>query len=583
MSTVNFERCGRYELREVLGEGAMGTVYRAWDPALARAVAIKVIQGWELSDDTVERFRREAQVLAKLPHPHIVGVYDVSMTGDDPFIVMELVEGRSLAALIKDRASTTMAQRLRMIIQVCDALACAHAAGVVHRDVKPGNILVTAGGTAKLADFGIARLHDSTLTATSKIVGTPAYLAPEAFSGGPIDARTDIYGVAASLYEWSCGSRPHEASDLASLVAKVTRSEAPSLAAAWPECPPGLDRCLQRGLARDPDERYQRAVDLADDLTAVLRALGALPADGATDLTQRVAAPGADERTGRPLRKRLIAALAGAAALVAVLLAYPGTTASPPTLTPIPEATPAGRPPETVDTAANKPGKRPTSGNELSKPSSGNGDLVAGRDSTTRGGRQVPPGKDSDTISPAPPAVEEEEDEPVRRAVPVGTRVHVSLLTELRTDRSQPGHEFEGRLAEPILLNNEVIAPTGTGLRGIVDEVRGGGGGRPPSIRLSLSELLLAGTPTKIRTARYEVVSPVDSNRDPSLTTLILGAATGALIGGVTGGGSGAVIGGAIGAAASVPRSAPRPGDIVLTNPLIFRLAEPLLLAVNPE
>ncbi|MDP2052233.1 MAG: serine/threonine-protein kinase [Acidobacteriota bacterium] len=579
--SINFERCGRYELREVLGEGAMGTVYRAWDPALARAVAIKVIQARALSEDLLERFRREAQVLAKLPHPHIVGVFDVSMAGDDPFIVMELVEGSSLAGLIKTRAASTTAQKLRMIIQVCDALACAHSAGVVHRDVKPGNILITAGGSAKLADFGIARLYDSTLTSTAKIVGTPAYLAPEAFSGGPIDARTDIYGVAASLYEWSCGSRPHEAGDLASLVARVTNSEAPSLAAVWTECPPRLDRCLQRGLARNPEERYQRAVDFADDLARVLEELGASPVEGAPDLTLRLDPPVAEPGT-RP-RKHVIAALAGTATLVALLLACPRNTASPPAFATNPESAPdTNRPPDASDTTANQP--EPRTGNEPIKTSSGSDALAAGRGRPTRGGAgRFPPGRDSAASSPAPLIVEEEADEPVRRAVPIGTRVHVSLLTELRTDRSQPGHEFEGRLAEPLLFNNEVIAPAGTGLRGIVDEVRTGGSGRPPSIRLSLSELLLAGAPMKIRTARYEVVSPTDSNHDPSLTTLILGAATGALIGGVTGGSRGAATGGAIGASIAAQPSAPRPGDIVLTNPLIFRLAEPLQLAATPE
>lgn len=583
MSIVNFEHCGRYELREVLGEGAMGTVYRAWDPALARAVAVKVIQGWELSDDTVERFRREAQVLAKLPHPNIVGVYDVSVTGEDPFIVMELVEGRSLAALIKSGQPSPIAQHVRMMIQVCDALACAHAAGVVHRDVKPGNILVTAGGTAKLADFGIARLHDSTLTATSNVVGTPAYLSPEAFSGKPIDARTDIYGVAACLYELASGSRLHDASDIASLVAKVTQHDAPRLSAAWNDCPPALDRCLQRGLARNPDERYQRAVDFADALGKVLKELGASPIATALDVTERVA-PLAVTAT-LPTWNRTRAAIAAAVMLLLLLIVFwprGATTVPPSTTNEVAALTPGG----TVPTAT-----APASVDSVNRAAPPPTAPVNAPDAATRRGPSSTRGATASTSSanpvsgpPAAPAIEDDEEEPVRRAVPIGTRVHVSLGTELRTDRSQPGHEFHGILAEPISFDGTVVAPTGTALRGIVDEVRQRGGGRPPSFRLSLSELLIAGTPTRVRTARYEVIGPDNTPGGASLTTLILGAAAGALIGGMTGGNRGLVGGAAIGAAAaSRVREAPQPGELVLSNPLIFKLAEPLLLAAKPD
>lgn len=602
MPIARFEHCGRYELHEILGEGAMGTVYRGWDPALARAVAIKLIQGWELSEDTVERFRREAQALAKLPHPNIVGVYDVSMAGDDPFIVMELVEGRSLAAVI-NAGVPPIVDQLRLMIQVCDALACAHAAGIVHRDVKPGNIMVTTAGHAKLADFGVARLHDSTLTATANVVGTPAYLAPEAFSDGAIDERTDIYALTACLYELASGSRLHQGSDLASLVARVTQHDAPRLSSAWPDCPPALDRCVQKGLARRPEDRYQRAVDLADDLGAVLKELGASPTASAPDRTKRVTPP-VPRSFWQENRPR--AALAAALLLLALeflprggapvppsdeLMAGPtdslGSGARALTSPGATSGTPAGRPSNApTDSVANPPAtslsnRRIDSINDSGVHSVNKAGPAPRGPSTTRGAVRQPPASASSAPAPAP-VDEDDEEEPARRAVPIGTRLHVSLVTELRTDRSQPGHQFEGRLAQAVALGGEVIAPAGAVVRGIVDEVHAGAGARAPSLRLSLSELTLNGAPARIRTARYEVVSPTDAGG--AMGTLVLGSVAGAVAGGLTAGSRGAVTGGALGAAAaSSGREAPRPGDIVLSNPLIFRLAEPLLLASKPD
>lgn len=266
---VSPDRLGRYEIRGVLGSGAMGIVYSAWDPELERPVAIKIIQSLTLSEQEVERFRREAQMLARLTHPHIVAVYDIGAERTAPYVVMELVEGSTVASEIARQGSRPLRDKVRLVAEVCDALAFANAAGVVHRDVKPANIIITQTGAAKLADFGVARLKSSSLTATAHLVGTPAYLAPELFAGAEVDARADVYGAAATLFEWACGSRAHQSDNLAMLMAKVIQDDAPDIRERWPGCPALLAECLKRGLAKDPDQRYQTARDFGDALRSI--------------------------------------------------------------------------------------------------------------------------------------------------------------------------------------------------------------------------------------------------------------------------------------------------------------------------
>lgn len=552
MATASFERCGRYELRDVLGEGGMGTVYRAWDPDLAREVAVKIVHGWPLDDSHLERFRREAQLLARLPHPNIVSVFDVGSIGDEPFIVMELVDGRSLAETMAEGRPLPFEKKVRAAGQICDALVCAHAAGIIHRDVKPGNILLTTQGLAKLADFGIARLHGTSLTRPSVVVGSPAYLAPEVFDGQPADARSDIYGLAASLYEWLSGVRPHDVNDARAISAKVAREDARPLSDVWPDCPPSLERCVQRGLSRDPGARYQTADAMAADLRLIL-------GESRPAASEFPARPEAGSRTGR-LRRAVLAGCAFVAVLMASGLLWNGraepvhpaadapsaATATPgqdgPLNPPPPDATPVP-----IRRAGNPP---------------------------TQGGNPGPA-----TREPAGELAEEDDEKLLPVRLPVGTALRAQVLTELRTDRSLAGHEFDAALSEPVAWQGQVVARAGTRVKGLVHEVGAGGRDTPPYLQLSLTALTLSDTDVPIRTALYRVVAPPTAGGE-SLRVLILGAALGAIAGAAIGGSDGAVTGGVMGATLSrPPASAPEP--VVLTSPLTFKLAAPLPLPVR--
>ena len=202
---------GRYRLRSLLGRGGMAEVWQGLDERLDRPVAVKVLDRRALEDPTVvARFDREARAVARLAHPNIVSVYDVGVDDDMPYLVMELVHGQSLAALI-DGGPISIDDAVNVAVQVCDALQAAHEAGVVHRDVKPANILIAPAGTVKVCDFGIARVSQATqagLTRSHVTVGTAEYMAPEQASGGPVDARTDLYALGCVLYAMLTGSPP---------------------------------------------------------------------------------------------------------------------------------------------------------------------------------------------------------------------------------------------------------------------------------------------------------------------------------------------------------------------------------------
>ena len=196
---------GRYRPTAILGTGAMGLVYRAEDPVIGREVAIKVMRTESLDAETradyFERFRREVQAAGRCSHAGIVAIYDYAENDGEPFIVMELVEGRSLQRLLRDTAARASLDPVGLMLQVLDALDCAHAFAVVHRDIKPANILVTSSGQAKIADFGIARSsHLTSMTMTGGMIGTPSYMAPEQVIGQDVDHRADLFAAGAILY-----------------------------------------------------------------------------------------------------------------------------------------------------------------------------------------------------------------------------------------------------------------------------------------------------------------------------------------------------------------------------------------------
>ena len=275
-------RLGPYEILSPIGAGGMGEVYSAKDTRLDRTVAIKVLPS-HLSDDTElrQRFEREARAVSGLNHPHICTVYDVGQQNGTDFLVMEYLEGETLAdRLTKGPMQTD--QVLRHAIEISDALDKAHRQGVVHRDVKPGNIMLTKSG-AKLLDFGLAKLRDTqsvpgevrvtnlptenrSLTGAGTILGTFHYMAPEQLEGKEADARTDIFAFGAVVYEMATGRKAFEGESQASLITAIMSSEPQPISTLAPMTPPALDHIVKRCLDKDPDDRFEAAHDVMLEL-----------------------------------------------------------------------------------------------------------------------------------------------------------------------------------------------------------------------------------------------------------------------------------------------------------------------------
>jgi len=244
---------GRYEVRGVLGEGSMGRVYRAYDKAADREVAVKVLKGLVASDPrAVERFRREAATGRWFGHPALVDLLDA---GPD-YIVQQLVEGESLAARLRRRGLIRAGAALPILAAVAAALDHVHSRAVVHRDVKPSNVLLARGGAAKLADFGIARLGWAPITRTGEIIGTPAYMAPEQLSGGVAHPKSDLYALAVVAHEMLTGIRPFRRPSMAALLQSIVADEPPRASAVNPALPRAVDAVLAKALAKVPKERY---------------------------------------------------------------------------------------------------------------------------------------------------------------------------------------------------------------------------------------------------------------------------------------------------------------------------------------
>jgi len=288
---------GRYRLIEPLARGGMATVWIAEDPVLSRQVAVKVLRADLAADDATRvRFRHEAIAAAKLSHPNIVSTFD---TGDDDgiaYIVMELIHGPTLRDLIDQRGGLAVSDVIRIGKQVADALDAAHRAGLVHRDVKPANVLVPASGPVKVTDFGIAKAAGGDdLTRTGTVMGTARYLSPEQVNGRPTDARTDVYALGLLMYEALCGHPPFGGdTDIATAMARLTTS-APAVRAERPEVSAALDDVIHQCLARQPASRFASAAAVRDALErARLDPTGAIP----RPVTLAPAVPRASDVTG---------------------------------------------------------------------------------------------------------------------------------------------------------------------------------------------------------------------------------------------------------------------------------------------
>jgi len=266
---------GKYQVTGILGEGAMGVVYKGFDPGIQRVVALKTVRrqlldSSEYGASMLARFRNEAQAAGRLSHPGIVAVYDFGDEADVAFIAMEYVEGNTLERYVASQVRFTEEDVVSVVAQLLDALDHAHNHGVWHRDIKPANLLMTRQGRLKVADFGIARIESAGLTQAASVIGTPSYMAPEQFLGQAIDRRVDIYGTGVLLYQLLVGRPPFVGSS-ESLSYRVVH-EAPVLPSAVPgsTCGTTFDSLLAVALAKDPKQRYPTAAAFKQALTATV-------------------------------------------------------------------------------------------------------------------------------------------------------------------------------------------------------------------------------------------------------------------------------------------------------------------------
>jgi serine/threonine-protein kinase len=313
---------GRYDIDDVVGTGGMSTVYKARDRLLERTVALKVLHShYEHDTEHAQRFRNEARAVAQLSHPNIVTVIDRGEADGHQFIVFEYVEGENLKQLLVGRGPLPVQRALELTLQVAGGLAFAHAHGIVHRDVKPQNVLVAADGSAKVTDFGIARSLDVELgiTQTGTVLGTSSYLSPEQASGKPVTPATDVYSLGVVLFELLTGNVPFPGENLVAVAMRHLNEAPPSLLERRPDVPVRLAAAVKRALAKSPAERFPSM----DAFAAELR--GCLDGAAGVDPERTLIVPAAARPRSRSQRRRRrggrLAAVLGLLGLLAALAA----------------------------------------------------------------------------------------------------------------------------------------------------------------------------------------------------------------------------------------------------------------------
>jgi len=373
MSANNPDHIGRYRVLDRIGGGGMGTVYRARDPQIDRTVAIKVLNTDD--EELRARFRQEVRVAGTLTHSNIVTIYDYGEENGRPFIVMEFVDGRVLSDLWRDHRAFTLKEKLRLTQQLCAALDYAHAHGIVHRDVKPANLMIDRHGDLKIVDFGIARIGDVQLTRTGEVLGTLKYMSPEQIEGHMVDRRADIFAVGAVVYELLSSRAAFEGDTPSQTMRAILNDQPIALARLCPELDPAFDRILRTAMEKDASRRYQTLAQFAADLSRVKIADTAVDAPTGTLVINRTNAPAAST-TRSWSNAAAIAGVVIAAGIVAWLAVHmrtsPGATTEsrviqqatppPPAPAPVPAAAapPTTTPPTTTPPTTTPPTKTVT-------------------------------------------------------------------------------------------------------------------------------------------------------------------------------------------------------------------------------
>ncbi|MGB3862710.1 MAG: serine/threonine-protein kinase, partial [Candidatus Aminicenantaceae bacterium] len=265
------EKIGKYKIIGELGKGAMGIVYKGIDPDINREVAIKLIRFDMVSEDSekedaARRFIREAQSAGNLEHPNIITIYEVGREDNQTFIVMQYVDGESLKQAISAGKRFSPVEVVDLMTCLCDALELAHQNKIVHRDIKPGNILLDKQGRPYLVDFGVARMEMSTMTQSGTIVGTPSYMSPEQIQGIRVDSRADIFSLGVIIYEMLTGKRPFEGDHITTIVYKIMNEEPTNIREMKKDLPEGFEQVIKKALEKDSNKRYQSCKELAADL-----------------------------------------------------------------------------------------------------------------------------------------------------------------------------------------------------------------------------------------------------------------------------------------------------------------------------
>ncbi len=491
----------QYEIVERLGAGGMGEVFKARDRKLNRFVALKVLPTDSRQDDERrQRFLQEARAASALNHPNIITVHDVISDDAADYLVLEFVNGRSLADLIP-KGGLPASETLRYSIQISSALAAAHAAGILHRDLKPGNVMVNEHGIAKLLDFGLAKRMDSALSSTGEeaetvdqaprtlagtILGTASYMSPEQIEGKPLDARSDIFSFGLVLYEMLTGRRAFKGDSAITTLTAVLRDEPTAISQVAVETPPQYERIIDRCLRKNPTDRWQSMSDLHAALAGLKEDLDSgriLPSGRLQAITAASLAPPPPPPQPRKSKSPLIAALVAVAAIAIASISgwfwYRSRPAAPasepvpvaatqPESTPKPpEPQPEPRPAETpVASAAPAPAaaKPLPPAPQAAKPKPGAPKItVLGQPSEPA--KPITP----EPVPPPPPVPVQAAPQPVPISVPDGTRVKLHLTADL-TSAGQPGDVVRLITSEELRVNEATVIAKGAAVTAVLGE-----------------------------------------------------------------------------------------------------------------